>query len=268
MADKSNEESLAAELIQGGSDMAGAAVGAAIGLVGGPVGVVAGAAGGAAVAHGFRRVAAEIRQRLLGPQEEVRIGAAAAYAGERIASYLQAGRPPREDGFFEGQTGDRPSADTLLEGVLLIARDAYEQKKVPLLGRLYANVAFNDSVSAAEANYLLTLAGALTYRQLVLLSVAVDPLRPQRLPNRSYRADPTGAAARLRNEGVALITEIFELYQRGLVAGGDGAAWISVADVNPGGMQITGPAGSLVTMMELGLISAADRDEVYTILSR
>lgn len=46
-ADERDDDSeLVTELIEGGCEVAGASVGAAVGLLGGPVGVVVGAAGG------------------------------------------------------------------------------------------------------------------------------------------------------------------------------------------------------------------------------
>jgi hypothetical protein len=52
---------------------------------------------------------------------------------------------------------------------MLAAADAWEQRKVPYLGRLFSGTSFDSNVSVGESNYLLRLATRLTYRQLVLL---------------------------------------------------------------------------------------------------
>jgi hypothetical protein len=117
---------LATQLIDAGSDIAGAATGAAIGLIGGPAGVVGGAPVGAVLGRVFRRVGADLRRRMLGPREDVRIGGAAAYAGAMIKAMLDAERQPRDDRSFTAPEGERPPADELLEGVLPNARAAYE----------------------------------------------------------------------------------------------------------------------------------------------
>lgn len=62
-------------------------------------------------------------------------------------------------------------SEELLEGVLLASRDAFEERKVEHLGRLYAGIAFDSSVSRAHGNYLIALAQRLTYRQLALMAV-------------------------------------------------------------------------------------------------
>jgi hypothetical protein len=130
------ESSLARELLESGSDLAGATTGAAIGLLGGPGGAIEGAAAGVAVTRALKRVGAELKQRFLSPREQVRVGAAFAYAGAAIREALDRGQLPRSDGFFDEAADNRPKAEELLEGVLLKARDSYEEKKLLLLGNL------------------------------------------------------------------------------------------------------------------------------------
>jgi hypothetical protein len=262
----SREEQLATELVEGGSDLAGAAVGAAVGLLGGPVGIVGGAAGGAVLSRVLKRVGAELKQRVLGPREEMRIGAAAAYAGATIQAFLNAGQQPREDGFFDAPPGQRPASEELLEGVLLHARDAYEEKKVRLLGIMYAQLAFRIEVSAPTANHLLSLASRLTYRQLVVMAIAHDDENRQRLRDGGYRGDPA-SLDRLGAEGAALLIEIYDIYQRGLLSDAGGSAWISVADVNPRGMRLQGSANTLAVLMGLATIPAEDREPIYAMLA-
>jgi hypothetical protein len=257
-------EKLAFDLIETGSEIAGAASGAAIGLLGGPGGAVGGAVAGVAVARVLRRVGADLKQRLLGPREEVRIGAAAAFAGAAIKTLLEAGHTPRDDGFFEPRGDDRPAAEEVLEGVLLKARDAYEEKKVRLLGVLYAQVAFHPDISAGHANHLIELASRLTYRQLVVLAIAQDDGARARLRPQDYRGD-LEALNRLGLEGQALLTEIYDLYQQGLVNGG-GDAWISLTDVNPQAMRIQGSGAVLASLMGLASIPPGEREVIYGLL--
>jgi hypothetical protein len=263
--EEEGQAELAVALIDGGSELAGAASGAAIGLLGGPAGAFGGAAAGVVVTRALKRVGAGIKQRWLGPREEIRVGAAFAYAGEAIKGLLEAGHTPREDGFFDAHGDERPASDEVLEGVLLKARDAYEEKKVRLLGLLYAQVAFHPEISPAQANHLIELASRLTYRQLTVMAVAQDEAGRIRLRAADYRGDQT-AIERLGLEGEALLTEIYGLYQQGLVHGG-GEAWISVADVNPARMRLQGSGAVLAQLMALQTIPATDRLGVYELLA-
>jgi hypothetical protein len=169
-ADRADAER-ATDLIEGGADLAGASIGAAVGLIGGPELVVGGAAAGVIATRVFRRVGSELHQRLLGPRHRVRVGAAFAVAAETIMSRLDAGEALRQDGFFDDRAHGRPASDEVLEGVLQAAGEAFEERKVPFLGKLYASVAFDDSVDRPQANFFIAVAERLTFRQVVLLAV-------------------------------------------------------------------------------------------------
>ncbi len=267
MTDEGDAErtELTIELIEGGSEIAGASVGAAVGLIGGPPGIVAGASAGVLLTKAFKRIGSDLHQRFLAPREEIRIGGAAAVAASVIAATIEAGElRPREDGFFdENENGDRSAAEEILEGVLLKARDAYEEKKIPFLGRLYASIAFFREISPGMANHLVELASQLTYRQLVLL--AIFDSDEDRLRDGSYRNDQD-AINKLGIEGQGLLTETYELNQRGLLSGG-GSAWIALADVDPRGARPLGSGALLVRMMELGKIPDEDREPIIRVFS-
>ncbi len=265
---RTEEQKRAITIIESGSEVAGAATGAAIGLIGGPVSVVGGAATGALFGRVLSKIGSEVSKRLLGPREEVRIGAALAFAGETITQYLAAGREPRGDGFFDSKTGNRSSADELLEGVLIKARDAYEEKKLRLLGTLYANIAFHKEITPAQANHMISLAGQLTYRQLIGIAFAREQgVSGPVLREGDFRNDQE-AKDRLGLNGVSLVTELYELYQRGLIHDANGSAWISVGDVNPGGMRTQGAGAVLAQLMGLHSIPLVDRQEFFEVFSK
>jgi hypothetical protein len=261
------DDKLVNELVESGSDIAGSAVGAALGFVaGGPVGAAAGAATGSGLSHVIKHVGSDLKRRFLGPREEVRVGAALAFAGSTINHLLEKGATPRQDGFFEpSPDGNRAPGEELLEGVLLKARDAYEEKKVKYLGMLYAQIAFHPEIGQSHANHLVSLADNLTYRQLVVLAVASDDSNRHRLLQSGYRGNEA-AAKSLGLDGTALVTEVYDLYQRGLLGSTDNEAWISVVDVFPGGMTPQGSGHVLIQMMCLTNIPPEDRAEIYRLL--
>jgi hypothetical protein len=265
---KKNDQDLTTELIQSGSDIAGAATGAAIGLIGGPLATVGGAVFGVALTRTLKSVGAELKRRVIAPGEGARVGATFAFAGELIAHSMAAGAKLREDGFFINEDGGRTPAEEILEGVLLKARDAYEEKKLQLLGVLYANIAFRAEITPSYANQLINLAGQLTYRQLVALSIAHEQgSRGAILQEINFRANEP-AKQHLGLNGVSVLTEIYELYQRGLIHGASGEAWISLVDVNPGDMRSQGTGEVLVQIMGLSSISVDDRSEFYKLFPR
>ena len=260
-----NDEDLARSLIESGSDMAGAPAGAALGLIAGPAGVIGGAAGGIAISRVLKNVGADLRRRLLGPREELRVGAAAAFAGEAIREILDSGQQPRNDGFFETNGEDRAPAEELLEGVLLQARDAYEEKKIPFLGMLYAQFAFHAEISPPQANHLIALASDLTYRQLVLMAIMKNEGARHWLRKGDYR-DDAAALGKLGLDGQGVLTEIYDLYQRGLISDARGEAWLSLPDVSPEDMRLQASGAVLATLMGLDNIPTVDRMPVYEML--
>lgn len=263
--EQNNDYELTTELVQSGAEIAGGVTGAAIGLMGGPAASLGGAALGVVIGRALSKVGADIQRRLLGPREQTRIGAALAFATTRIASQIASGHTPRQDQFFtiDGDTQDRrPPAEELLEGILLTARDAYEEKKVPLMGTLFANIGFHPEVSPIYAGYLIKLAAELSYNQLVALAVGRDTQNKSRLRNRDYRNDSSAVEA-LGLNGAGLLTEIYDLYQRGLINGGDGSAWLSVPDVVPT-YNVQGAGVVLAALMDLdSQIAQEDREIFY-----
>jgi hypothetical protein len=261
----------ATALIEGGAELAGASIGAALGLIGGPPTVVGGAAVGAIASRTLRQLGSEIHQRMLGPRQRVRVGGALAVAAETIDTRLKAGEVPRADGFFDASSTGRPAAEEVLEGVLLAAGDAYEERKVPFLGKLYAAVAFDGSVGRPQANFFIAVAQRLTFRQLALMAVIwerdVAPMAADAAqetpPRQVHFSDKLGL-------------EADDLERRGLIGHGQpGAPPTSGARafVEAGGhpvadLTLTGPGKQLYELMGLRDISQAARREVLMDLLR
>jgi hypothetical protein len=208
-ADPDNDEGRAArELARAGTELAGALAGGAVGTIGGPVGIAAGAAAGVVVQRAARAVAARLSSR-----EAQRAGAALVLIESEVGRRRDRGEGPRDDGFFDERGGLRPDAEELLEGVLRHAASAYEERKVPLLARLYSETAHDASTPAEDALFLLRVAADLTYRQFVLLGV---------LAHHERFADDLMRGHTLRQEGAfepdpALLHELDDLGDQRLV---------------------------------------------------
>lgn len=125
-----------------------------------------GAAGGQMIS-----VLHDLSARLVSPRQAKRMDRAGNTAIELIRIYQEENKHLRTDDFFTPQPDDRAPAETIFEGVLLNASNAFEEKKVPFLGSIFANVVFRPDVSAGSANYILHLGERLTYRQLCILAL-------------------------------------------------------------------------------------------------
>jgi hypothetical protein len=256
----------AERLIETGAEIAGAAVGGAVGfLSAGPVGAAAAGVLGVVISRGLGKVIGDVANRQLSHKEEVRVGATAAVAADKIRIQLEAGSQPRQDGFFDSLRDEPPSGESLFEGVLLKSKNEHEEKKVALLGNFFANLAFSPGVGIAEANHLLRLAEALTYRQICALALFALKSKGSdvKLREKSYREKPGSVSF----ETLSTLQEIQDLYTRGLVASKDGSgngyeALLGWTDVCPERIEPTYLGERLIRLLGIADISMYDIDMV------
>jgi len=104
--EKKNEK--VQKFISGGAEIAGAAVGGALGfLAAGSVGAAAGGAGGAAAAIALKRLGQEAADRYLSPREKIRVGGVLAIAAAEIGERIKRGEKIRSDDFFAEKSSGR-----------------------------------------------------------------------------------------------------------------------------------------------------------------
>jgi hypothetical protein len=204
-----NHDEKVESLISAGADIAGAAVGGALGFIAaGPVG----AASAGVVGVGITRVLRDVTSRFLSGRETARIGATAATAISAIQERLNDGQKVRDDGFFDPDEQKQSPAEDVFEGVLLASKRTNEAKKAKYLGQLFANVAFDVTCLTNEANYHIHVAESLTYAQFVLLHLFSQRDNRFRLRSSSY-----GAGAQVHYATISLLHAIHELCDLNLV---------------------------------------------------
>ena len=161
------------QLINNSSEIvSGAIVGVAAGLLtGDPAVATIFGAGGKALEIGFKMIGNEISERMSGPREKVRAGAAISFAIAGISKRLKNGESLREDGFFDKNHTKRSNCDEVLENVVLKAQREPEEKKIPYISSIYANAAFEAEISADLSHKIIKSAEQLTYQQLCILSM-------------------------------------------------------------------------------------------------
>lgn len=138
--------------IDSGASVAGAGVGL---VVAGPVGAIIGAV--------TTPVLTDVLHRMLSRNEKSRIEKVADLAKQQIQEKIKAGVKPTVNAESE-------KVKDLFEGTLLAAKDAYEEKKIPLLANLFASAPFSQTPINNLVQALIS-AEQLSYRQLCVLSV-------------------------------------------------------------------------------------------------
>lgn len=239
-------------LITGGAEIAGGAVGGALGfLAAGPEGAAAFGAGGTLAAIALGHVGEEIADRFLGPREKVRVGGVLALSAARIRERIEAGEQIRDDGFFDPKPDGRPDAEEVVENILLRAQREAEEKKLPFMANLLSNVAFDTSISGQLAHQIVKAAEALTYRQLCLLFL-FSGLVTVTLRSTDYRG-----VGSFPPELMQVLYECFDLYSRGLVNIGGEVAF-GPTDIKPAVMRTQGLGTFIFNLMGLAKISPSD----------
>lgn len=239
------DKKLADDITEVGANALGGSVGALAGTaIAGPPGAVAGAIIGSVVEKVFSKVGKDINDRVLSPNEDQRVESVLKLASDEIEKKLNKGETFRNDDFFS--EGDcRSTAEELLEGTLLAAQREYEERKLPYLGKLYANIAFDKTISRPMANQLIKMATDLSYRQLVILSsIGLFQLNPN-APIK--RKDMLGHIEGY--DKISIATDIYELYHRGLVH--SSSVIMDVAGINPSLLELQGNGALLFNLMEL-----------------
>ncbi|MBW7941646.1 MAG: DUF456 domain-containing protein [Candidatus Kuenenia stuttgartiensis] len=163
--------------IKRASSLAGTTAGAIIGTILG--GQMFGAIAGSVTGEVVKNTLGELAERWLAPKQAERIGTASELIINRIYERQKNGEGVRDDGFFENN-GARSNAEELFEGVLIRCSTEYEEKKIPYIANIFHNTAFDISLNSANANYILSTANRLTFRQLALVAIVGQNQNNQR----------------------------------------------------------------------------------------
>lgn len=259
-------------LVNAGSEIVGPAMGAVIGfLFGGPTGAAIGGASTQLLKRGIIEVGNDIAERFLSEREKIRIGGVIIYATIKIQEKLAAGKMLRDNGFFEPPSTrhpacteipfvERPPTKEVIEGILLAVQREHEEKKVPFLGNLLANILFDPTIDKAQSNLMVRISKSISYRQLCLLSIFAHTADFE-LRKKDYRE----SGAELTYKQISLLQEISDLWTQGIL-NCSGEPNLGLTDVNPSKMKIQGVGVLLYKLMELWRIDNTDIEHIVLLL--
>lgn len=248
------------KLVRGGAEIAGGAVGAALGFfAAGPAGAAALGAGGSVAAITLKHIGNEVSNRFLSQREKTRVGGVIAIAASEISSRINEGHVLRNDGFFDSEDDNRSDAEEVVESVLLKSQREPEEKKITYMGYLIANIAFSKEISASMGHQITKAAESLTYRQLCILKLAVVKNLFQ-LRQGDYRGQES-----FSKELYQILYECIDLYHRGFINFGGSVAF-GPTDINPSKMTVQGLGADVYNLMSLSKIPDQDIIPISIIL--
>jgi len=261
------------EIIETGSDLAGAAVGGALGfLTAGPIGSAGASVAGVMIAKSVKKLLSDFVDRQMSHRETERVGATAAIAINDIKTKIDMGETPRDDDFFQEINGRRSSAEEIFEGTLQKSKTEHEDKKIKLIGHYFANVAFSKAISVGEANHLLNIIGRLSYRQLCVLGILLikqNSKSPQTLREEDYANNTIG----LKYETLSLLQEIYNLYNDGLIVcknsnSPKNIALLSWHDIIPNNLMLNFLGIRLAKLLDVETIDSDDLNKIIILLGK
>jgi hypothetical protein len=256
----SEEDAPLARIVAIGIESIGAGVGALFGT-----NVDPGTAAVAAMAGtGIAAVGADLARRLLSPRQEVRVGEVFVQAGAALKAKEVMGEHIRGDGFFAD--GERSAGHEFAEGVMLAAMDSFEEKKIPYLANLLANVAVSPNIDAHTANFMLLSAGKISWLQFCLLGI-IARAEEYPLPDTPFlqAQDWDRHTARTTLQRMADMTGPDQLLHFKTVKR-EGGIGLQLWDLNMNGIEIGSFGGLIINAMDLHTIPRDDLGPIYDLL--
>ena len=191
------------------SVMIGSAVGAAAGsLILDPAFIAATAAFGASVANFLE----DALTRVLTHTERRRTCDVAQSTMRIIKERVENGDKIRPD-FLDEPKKEYDVKIELFEAIIQKAKNSYEERKLPYLAHLYANIVFDSTCSRIEANQIIQLAESLSYSQFCLLEI-FSQHGSFNLRNYGYE---NNALIGITNENNSLLELCMDLYSKRLI---------------------------------------------------
>ncbi len=258
--DEVKKDNKVQKIINNGAEIAGAAVGGALGFLAGDPGTAALLAlGGGLAGKALKKIGIEISERLLGSREKTRVGAVIAIAANKIKERIEEGESIRDDDFFVVKKNGRTKADEVIENVIQKCQRDPEEKKIGYMGLLLANIAFDKSISVELAHIVIKTVEILTFRQICILSVAGGKEK-EALRSVNYREEKE-----FPRELYQVLHECFDLYSRSLI-NFKGTAALGLTDVLPSAMTVQGVGVDMYNNLELYRMPLNEKLDIIKIL--
>ena len=220
-----------------------------------------GAIVGTGVSHMLKSTARLFLNRNMAQREQERVGTVYGLTMLAIKEHLDRGEQPRTDGFFQRDATDRSKAAEIAEGVLISAQREHEEKKIPYLANLLATIAFDPHIDVGMANYMVRIAGSLTYRQYCVVNIAVNVTAWGGIHSPPYN-NPENIATQVW----ALLLEIYDLFRLQNLIGFGGGFFTEVTEMPLERLQLENFGAYLHSAMKLERIPVQDMELVAALV--
>ena len=173
-------------------------------------------------------------------------------AAAEVAERINAGEQVRQDEFFSDNRSGRSEGEEVWESILMKSQREPEEKKLPYMAHLLANLAFDPGIGSHMAHQVTKTAEQLTYRQLCILKLIM--VKEQYALRKNDYRKPGGT---FPAELYQLFYEYYDLHNRGYFDSGTGTM-LGLTDLNPSAVKLQGLGLVTFQLMRLSAIPEAD----------
>jgi hypothetical protein len=219
------------------------------------------------ITAGLVPIFSDVAKRMISPMEKSRIDEAEALAVRQILNHIEQGTPVREE--LQAMEGVL-NMSRILEGSINVARNSYEEKKVPLIANLIATAPFTNTPLDNMIN-TLQLTEDLSYRQLSILSIFAFADFGINVKNVNYATEPVQSYGKILEESFTGIYEdILKLIRDGILIQNSNGAVMPISltgSVVPANLMPNYNGTLLINGLNLQTIPDADTEEIRYFLN-
>ena len=247
---------------------------------------IAATAAGGGLAALIKMMFADVVRRALSRRETVKIGSAMFYAIEKINTYLKNGYSPQYAD-LSASIDTRSGINEILEGILLKSSKEHEEKKLKILGNIFANTCFLEGTTFRDANLAINLVNNMTYTKLCILSLFAKKFRmPERtlLDTNFVERFKNPLESNIFNDLLLLLFEIKNLFDNNLINQAENnqenstissdeiisegyPSVLGLYEIIPSNLRLTSLGKKIALILSLEDIPDSDISSLYILLS-
>lgn len=115
-------------------------------------------------------------------RQKARVGVMVTLARDRLIALTGAGSVLRGDEFMRARIDGRSPADEVIEHVIQVSQNTFEERKLPHVAAVLAHIAVSSDIDEATAHWAVSTIETLSWHKLVALA-AIATLPPRTLPS-------------------------------------------------------------------------------------
>ncbi|MEG0855154.1 MAG: hypothetical protein RSG52_01620 [Terrisporobacter sp.] len=211
----------------------------------------------------FEDITNEIDDSVYTAKESKKILISLFYALEIIRENIEKNGIVRQNEFFEEEKNQDSIAKELLEGMIISAKNEYEENKLRYYGYLLGNIFFQNDLYKDESNRLIRIIRTLSYCQIRLINMYVisQTIQVPILKREDYIKCGIHDYKLL-----GILQDTLDMIQKGIL-NGSGKLVLDVVQINPSKIKVQGCGTLLYNLMCLNKMPYDELEDLLEILS-